>query len=79
MSELTAAQVEAALASYQDKYLNSDYVSVGAVNAIDIDDNQVQVIIGLGYPAAGIADEIKAALVERIAPIAGGRAVNIDL
>lgn len=79
MSELTAAQVEAALASYQDKYLNSDYVSVGAVNAIDIDANQVQVSIGLGYPAAGIADEIKTALVDRIAPVAGGRTVNIDL
>ena len=79
MSELTAAQVEVALASYQDKYLNSDYVSAGAVNAIDIDASQVQIIIGLGYPAAGISDEIKAALVKRIAPIAGGRAVNIDL
>ena len=79
MSELTAAQVEVALASYQDKYLNSDYVSAGAVNAIDIDASQVQIIIGLGYPAAGISDEIKAALVKRIAPIAGGRTVNIDL
>jgi len=79
MSELTAAQVEAALASYQDKYLNSDYVSVGAVNAINIDDNQVQVIIVLGYPAAGIADEIKTALVDRIAAIAGSRRVKIDL
>lgn len=79
MSELTAAQVEAALAGYQDKYLNSDYVSADAVNAIDIDANQVQITIGLGYPAAGIAEEIKNALAERVAPVAGGRAVNIDL
>jgi ATP-binding protein involved in chromosome partitioning len=79
MSELTAAQVEAALAGYQDKYLNSDYVSAGAVNAIDIDANEVQVIIGLGYPAAGIAEEVKRALAERISPIAGGRQVKIDL
>jgi ATP-binding protein involved in chromosome partitioning len=79
MSELTTAQVEVALSSYQDKYLNSDYVSAGAVNAIDIDDNQIQVIIGLGYPAAGISDDIKAALRERIAPIAGARTVLIDL
>lgn len=79
MSDLTAAQVETALSSYQDKYLNSDYVSAGAVSAIDIDANQIKVIIGLGYPAAGISNEIKAALIEHITPIAGGRSINIDL
>ena len=79
MTELTAAQVEAALANYQDKYLNSDYVSAGAVKSIDIDANQVTIVIGLGYPAAGIADDIKSALVEKVSAVAGGRAINIDL
>lgn len=79
MSELTAAQVEAALASYQDKYLNSDYVSADAVKAIDIDAKQVRITIGLGYPAAGIADEIKAALAAKVAAVAGDREVSIDL
>tara|TARA_B110001454_G_scaffold217691_1_gene243641 strand:+ start:11288 stop:12388 length:1101 start_codon:yes stop_codon:yes gene_type:complete len=48
---LTPAAIEAALSSYQDPYLNTDLVSFGAVQKIDINGNDVSIAIHLPYPS----------------------------
>jgi len=79
MSDLTQTQVEQAIAGYQDRYLNSDYVTAKAVKSITIGDDKVAVEIQLGYPAAGVQEEIAQAVNDAIKPIAGDREVAVEV
>ena len=66
MSELTASQVEQALSGYQDPYLDSDLVSAGCLESLDIRGAAVAVTLCLPYPAGslttGIAQMLQVAL-----------------
>ncbi len=64
MAEISKLQVETAIKSYTDPYLEKDLVSAGAVKDIKIDGGKVAVTVSLGFPAAGyvadLAKEVKA-------------------
>lgn len=63
---LTRQLVEQALSSYTDPYLDSDLVSAGMVQSIEIDDRAVEVNIALPYPSEylqmGVAQMLQVAL-----------------
>ena len=50
-NQVTQADIEAALSSYQDPYLNSDLVSFGAIQNIVISESNVSIDIHLPYPS----------------------------
>ena len=50
-SLLTQTAIETALASYQDPYLNTDLVSFGAVENIEVESGNVSINIRLPYPS----------------------------
>ena len=79
MSELTQAQVEQAIAGYQDVYLETDYVAAKAVKAININDASINVDLELGYPAAGVKTKIQQAITEQLSSVAGGRSITVNV
>lgn len=58
MSELTQSQVETALAGYHDPYLETDLLSAGAIQSIQISGSSVSVAVLLDYPAGGVANGV---------------------
>lgn len=77
MPQIDQAQIEQAIATYQDENLKTDYVTANAVEAVEIQADLIRVKLDLGYPAAGIKAEIENALMERIKPLAGERSVEV--
>ena len=62
MAETTKGQVEAAIKSYVDPYMESDLISAKALKNIQIDGAKVTVDIQLGFPAKGYVAELSDAL-----------------
>ena len=58
MAELTLSQVEVALGSYHDPYLETDLVSAGLVKDVQIENSRVSVSVELDYPADGVSQGI---------------------
>ncbi len=76
---LTQAQVEQALKTYHDPYLEQDLISAEAVEAIIIEGDKVALKIKLGFPAQGYVSILAAALKEVVVSIAGVAHVNVDV
>lgn len=64
---LTQTQVEEALKTYHDPYLEQDLVSAKAVDSIVIEGDRVTLKVKLGFPAKGYAPALTAALKKVIA------------
>jgi ATP-binding protein involved in chromosome partitioning len=62
MAETTRAQIETAIKSYHDPYLDSDLISAKALKNIQIDGAKVTVDIQLGFPALGYVETLANAL-----------------
>lgn len=66
MSQLTQSQVETALASYTDPYLETDLISAGALRSVQIEGARVDVELELDYPSeflkGGVAQLLQTAL-----------------
>jgi len=77
MSEVSQAQIKAALKEVRDQNLDTDLVAAGAVKDIDIGKDRVAVHIELGYPANGYREELAQAIRQRLEPIAGKVDVKI--
>ena len=77
MPQIDQAQIEQAIATYQDANLKTDYVTANAVEAVEIQADLIRVKLDLGYPAAGIKAEIENELMERIKPLAGKRSIEV--
>ncbi|MCC6201580.1 MAG: iron-sulfur cluster carrier protein ApbC [Gammaproteobacteria bacterium] len=71
--------IRAVLGTDIDPYLGIDLVKAGAVKDIKIDDSEVRVQIELGMPAAVYGPELAARLQAKLAPVAGGRRVRIEV
>ncbi len=74
MAQVSQSQVEEALKSYSDPYLEKDLVSAKAVKDIQIDGDKVKVIVEYGFPVNGYRDEVSSklkALVEQVEGVAG--------
>jgi ATP-binding protein involved in chromosome partitioning len=77
--EVSRQQVETALQSYRDPYLEGDLVSAKAVTKIDINSNKVAVNVSLGFPNAGYREGLIASLTDKIKGIPGVDEVRIEV
>lgn len=71
MAEVSQAQVESALKSYVDPYLEKDLVSAKCVKDIRVDGGKAEVDVVLGFPARGYADELAAQLKSLVEGVEG--------
>ena len=79
MSEVTRPQVETALAEYIDPYLEKDLLSAKCVKNIAIDGKRVTVDVVLGFPAAGIKDEMANTLKKKVESVAGVDSATVNI
>jgi ATP-binding protein involved in chromosome partitioning len=71
MSELSRLQIETALKTVQDKYVEKDLMAAGAVKDIRIDGARATVAIELGYAASGYFDELRADVEKALQTVRG--------
>lgn len=76
MNSLTKEDVEAKLATFQDPYLQQDWLSAKAVKSITIDDKSVNISIALGYPFKEKQAEWETRLRQLLQPLVEDRQVN---
>jgi len=76
---ITQEQVNAAIGSVIDPYLDCDLVSAGAVKTITVEGNSVRVEIEVGMPVARYAAEIEAALSGPIKALGPNTTVEFDI
>jgi ATP-binding protein involved in chromosome partitioning len=79
MTELTRLQIETALKSVQDKYLEKDIVATGAVKDIAIDGAKAKVRVELGYAASGYFPELREAINAALGTVRGLDEARVDL
>jgi ATP-binding protein involved in chromosome partitioning len=79
MADVTQQQVETALKTVIDPYLEQDLVAAKAVKNIAIDGGKVTVDVELGYPAKGHVADLSAKLREKVAAVAGVKDVAINI
>jgi ATP-binding protein involved in chromosome partitioning len=68
-----------AVESYVDPYLGLELRAAGALRALQVDDERVQIALALGFPARRYRDELAAAIEQRVRPLAGKRRVVVDV
>lgn len=76
---LTQTSIEEALSSYQDPYLNTDLVSFGAVQKIDIQGGKVTVDIHLPYPSEFVKGGTEEILKVMVGNVEGVESVDINI
>lgn len=76
---LTPAAIEEALSSYQDPYLNTDLVSYGAVQNIDIKAGKVSIHIHLPYPSDFLKSGTAEILKVMVGNVEGVESVDINI
>ena len=76
---VTQATIEEALSSYQDPYLNTDLVSYGAVQKIDIKGDEVTIDIHLPYPSDFLKGGTEEILKVMVGNVDGVETVNINI
>ena len=79
MSETQRDQIEQAIASYRDPYVETDLRSARAIKSLDIEGGRVRVGVTLGFPAAGHRTALAEALDERIRTVDGVEDVEVDV
>ena len=79
MPEPQRDQIEQAIASYRDPYVETDLRSAKAIKSLDVEGGRIKVGVTLGFPAAGHRNELAAALEERIRAVDGVEAVEVDV
>ncbi|MFO8154338.1 iron-sulfur cluster carrier protein ApbC [Thioalkalivibrio sp.] len=79
MSELSRLQIETALKTVQDKYLEKDLVAAEAVKDIQIDGGRATVAIELGYAATGYFDELRGEVEKALGTVRGLEEAEITL
>ncbi|AHE97627.1 iron-sulfur cluster carrier protein ApbC [Thioalkalivibrio paradoxus] len=79
MSELSRLQIETALKTVQEKYIEKDLMAAGAVKDIQIDGARATVVIELGYPAAGYFDELRAEVDRALQTVRGLEGAEVQI
>ena len=79
MADVSQTQVEEALKTYIDPYLESDLVSAKAIKDIKIDGDKVTVDVVLGYPANGFKAELDSKLKEKVEALDGISAASFNI
>ncbi len=79
MAGLDKGRVESVLGGIQDRYLNTDLVSAGAVRSIDIADDKVSIHIDLGFPVDGYREDLAALVRERVEALEGVGSTLVEI
>lgn len=79
MTEITREQVEAAIGAYTDPDLKQSLPAAGCVAQIEVDERRIQIRLQLKHVCAGRHAELRQALVERLAPIAAERQIDVAI
>ncbi|KXJ41888.1 MAG: ATPase [Methylothermaceae bacteria B42] len=79
MTSLSRESIENALKTYCDPHLDSDLVSAGAVQSIQIEDGRASIEIILGFPARGYIPQLVTTLTEKLRAVSGLEAVDIQV
>lgn len=79
MAEATESQIQAAIKTYVDPYMDSDLVSAKAIRNIQIDGAKVTLKVRLGFPAAGYKAELESALRNVVADVDGVDQVDVEV
>jgi len=79
MAELSRLQIETALKTVQDKYLEKDLVAAGAVKDIQIDGANAAVTIQLGYPAIGYFAELRSNVERALGTVIGLASASVEI
>jgi ATP-binding protein involved in chromosome partitioning len=66
MTDLTRADIERVIQSYQEPYYEQDLISAKAVTDIQVQDTQVKLSIELGFPAKGYAAQLSKLLQQKL-------------
>jgi|TARA_R110001592_G_scaffold331688_2_gene614682 ATP-binding protein involved in chromosome partitioning len=78
-AQIEQTQVEQALASYIDPYLEMDLVSAGALQAVTIDGGKISVTLELDYPSEFLNGGVAQLLITALENIAGCDEANVTL
>ncbi|MEM7407168.1 MAG: iron-sulfur cluster carrier protein ApbC [Pseudomonadota bacterium] len=79
MAEVTESQIQAAIKTYVDPYMDSDLVSAKAIKNIQIDGAKVTLKVQLGFPAEGYKTTLTDALSAAVTDIEGVEGVAVDI
>ncbi|MDH5369837.1 MAG: iron-sulfur cluster carrier protein ApbC [Gammaproteobacteria bacterium] len=79
MADVTQSQIEEALKTYIDPYLEQDLVSAKAVKNINVDGGSVTIDILYGFPVNGYIKSLTAILTEKVEAVDGVSAVTINV
>ncbi len=79
MADVSQSQIEDAIKTYIDPYLEGDLVSNRAVKNINIDSSKVMVDIELGFPADGYKKDLVAKLKGKIEALDGVTEASINV
>jgi ATP-binding protein involved in chromosome partitioning len=79
MASVDKAQIESALQTYIDPYLDEDLLAAKSVKDISIDGGTVSVKVVLGFPAKGYIDTLKAKLSDLLIAIDGVDSAEVDV
>jgi ATP-binding protein involved in chromosome partitioning len=71
MADVSKQQIEALLKEVQDRYLDTDIVTLNQVKSIDVNDSNVFVRIQQGYPAGTYRDELAAEVKQKLEAVDG--------
>ena len=77
MSDATREKIEAALRGYREPYLGTDLFTAGAVRELQVENGRVSVLVELGFPSGGYADELSGALRGLISQVPGVREAEV--
>jgi ATP-binding protein involved in chromosome partitioning len=78
MLTITQLQVEQAIACFKDPYLKQDWLSAGLVKSITIT-KEIAIQIVLGYPGAGVKEQLITSLTQHLQQILGIAELKVDL
>ncbi|MGB1271775.1 MAG: iron-sulfur cluster carrier protein ApbC [Endozoicomonas sp.] len=73
------ADVEAAIQSYQDPYLNNNLLEAGCLESLKIEGGRVEAAFVFGYPAKGLCAGVAQLLTSKIEDVPGVDSVNVQV
>ncbi|MFQ5469174.1 MAG: iron-sulfur cluster carrier protein ApbC [Gammaproteobacteria bacterium] len=72
-------QLEVALKEYKDPYMGSDLITAGVIKELSGDDGRVNVVVQLGFPAAGYIPKLSEEICRRLSAIDGVHDVDVKV
>lgn len=79
MTKVAQADIENALSTYIDPYTGQDLVTGKAINKIDIQGSEVNVLLQLGYPAEGFHEQLSEGIKDKLRDVPAVEQVGVKI